>query len=268
MLHIITATTIISLLSLAGVAFLSTKHIPIKALLALAAGTMLGNTFFHLLPEAAEMFTTTIWIHWTLYSFIGFYVLERIIHYHHCHDKDCEIKQSLAVINIIGDAVHNFTDGILIAAAFLINPTIGITTTIAIALHELPLEIGDYAIFRHAGYSKTKALLLNLLSGVSAIAGGIIGYLFLAQSEALSIYALPIAAGSFLYIAMSDLIPELNSSTKPRKQLSQFLIFILAIGLMYFIQIYTHEAHHASHDHESHTEEHQDHHDSHHHHDH
>lgn len=253
LLWILIATLGISLSSFAGLVLLAGKIDVSKLtmwLIALAAGTMLGNTFFHLLPEAAMEFEGTNYLPLTLMAFIGFFILEKFLHWRHCHEGECDTHGSFGMVNLIGDGVHNFTDGVLIAAAFSTDFWLGVTTTLAIALHEIPAEIGDFGVLLHSGFSKRQALIANFGSGLSAIFGGLVGYFLLSQASELLPYFVIMAAGSFLYIGMSDLIPELRKTDDWRKLLSSFAVFMVGVGLMWMISNSNEHGHSHDADHE------------------
>jgi len=279
-IYTLTATLIISLLSLVGVFTLSLKKKLLKnivlTLVSLSAGTLMGSVFFHLLPEASEQLPANPLFTVTLLSFILFFLLEKFVFWQHCHKEDCE-THSFGYTNLVGDGLHNFIDGLVIAAAFTTDIRLGIITSIAIAAHELPQEIGDFGVLLHAGFSRPRALILNFLTAVSAVAGALVG-LFLAETiEPISAYLLPFAAGGFLYIAASDLLPEIRSPKNSPKITSSIIFFLIGIGLMYSLQFlpfshshahsnsaqeaHSHEEHHQEehHDHDEDDHEHQDH---------
>lgn len=246
MLNIIIATTAISLLSLVGLFFFSLKQAVINklilSLVALAAGTMLGSAFLHLLPEALETTTSQTVFLSLLAGFVLFYAVERLLHWRHCHTADGECPvHAFAYLNLIGDSLHNFMDGLLIAASFLASPILGWSTTVAIAAHELPQEIGDFAVLLHSGMSRGRALWLNFVTALVAVAGAIIGYFLISSYSVLPIL-LPITAGGFIYIATVDLVPELHraSSSNNKKALGHFLLFLLGIILMYLFKKFSH----------------------------
>jgi zinc and cadmium transporter len=199
-------------------------------LVGLAAGTMLASSFLHLLPEALEVLDPELTLQLTLASFIIFLIIEKLFHWHH-HELKTH-RHHLGVINLIGDTLHNFLDGFVIAAAFLINPALGITTTLAVALHELPQEIGDFGILLLSGFSQRKALIFNFLVATTIMLGGITAYLFQSQMAAFSTYLLPIAAGNFLYLSATDLIPEIRNEHSRVRSFIIFLFFILGITLI------------------------------------
>jgi zinc and cadmium transporter len=139
-------------------------------------------------------------------------------------------------MNLVGDGVHNFLDGILIAGSFLASPSLGVATTLAVALHEIPQEFGDFGVLIHAGYSKTKAILLNFLIALTAVLGAVITLIIGSQAAQTADLVVPIAAGGFLYIAASDLIPELRKDISPSRSIKQFLVILLGIGIMWGIK--------------------------------
>lgn len=240
LLFILLANFFVSLGSLVAVVTLALRHSVLakilKSLVALSAGTMLGATFFHLLPEAAESLAANRYLSFTLFSFVIFFLIEKVFHWRHCHDEECA-EHSFGNMNLIGDGIHNFIDGLVIAAAFLLDTNLGVTTTLAIALHEIPQEIGDFGVLLYAGFSKRKAIISNLLVALTSVMGGIIGFTLLNQATDSAIsYLLPIAAGGFLYIATSDLLPELRDERRPRHIVITFCAFVLGIAIMWITQ--------------------------------
>jgi zinc and cadmium transporter len=231
---ILISTIAISLISLVGLITLSMRPEKIERFIlpfvALSAGAMMGGAFLHLLPEAVDRMGTSAFPV-VLISFIGFFLVERVLHWHHCHGEDCDIH-TFGYMNLIGDFIHNFIDGLVIAAAFVADVHLGWTTAFAMALHEIPQEVGDFGVLMHAGFSRTKAILLNLATAASAVIGGIIGYIFVSQSATLESLLLPIAAGGFLYIAGSDLLPELRKTSVPKHALQLFLVFLVGVSIM------------------------------------
>ncbi len=218
-----------------GVVTLSLKDKYLKNILmflvSLSAGVLMGGAFLHLIPEAVEMGEGIF--SYVLLGFITFFFVEKILHWRHCHNGRCTVH-SFAYMNIIGDGVHNFIDGLIIAASFVADINLGIATTLAVALHEIPQELGDFGVLVHGGFSKARALLLNFASAVTAVAGGVIGY-FISGQISFTIFLLPFAAGGFIYIAASDLIPEIRKETEIRKFLPVFSVFILGLLIMLLI---------------------------------
>ncbi len=235
LLNIIIATGLISLSVFVALLFfyLNSKQLSKITifLVSLSAGAFMGGAFLHLLPEAAEQIKSNYLFGTVLASFVFFFLLEKLLHWRHCHKANCEIH-SFGYINLVGDSIHNFIDGLVIASAFLINIPLGIATTIAIALHEVPQEIGDFGVLIHAGFNKKKALLVNYIVALAVVAGGIVGYFLANEMENIIPYLLPFAAGGFIYIAASDLMPELRKEKSLKKSMLSFLVFIAGILLM------------------------------------
>jgi len=236
--QILLSVLIVSLVSLIGIIALNlSKKQNILFLVSFAAGSLLGDVFIHLLPEVSESYgftlTTSISI---LIGLLLFFMIEKFLHWHHCHDEKCkEHNKPLAAINLIGDAFHNFLDGILIAGSYLVNTTLGIATTIAVLFHEIPQEIGDYAILIHAGYSKGRALLFNFLSALTAFLGAILTIFIGTRIENFTSIIIPLTIGAFLYIAGSDLIPELHKETRLSKGILYLFGLILGISIMFLL---------------------------------
>ena len=259
LLEISIATICIALLSLTGVFFVSERGNQMnthKIILPTAVGIFLGVVFFELIPETIE--ASHVWGPIAiLVGYLGFYILSHILEtYHHHHtDADDACQKNGAQKLLIGDAIHNIADGIVIATAFMVDPSLGILTTIGVALHEIPQEIAEFGVLMHAGYTKSRALILNLISASSVVLGAILAYLFSAQLEAGLFILTGIAAGNLLYIATADLIPELRASHRDHfyPSLIATLIGITAIwGFITFTHEYLlEEAHEAN---SSHTE--------------
>ena len=242
--YTILSAIIISLLSFVGVLALSINKEKLKKitvfLVSLSAGALLGESFLHLMPEAIENngANTFIWL-WLLGGIIIFFILEKIILWHHCHTPDCEAhKHPLGKMNLFGDGLHNFIDGLIIAGAFLVSVPLGIATTIAIIAHEIPQEMSDFGILIYSGYSRAKALLLNFLSAAVSIIGAVVGLLLGAQMESFITYIIPFTAGGFIYIATADIIPELHKETNISKSLKQLLSILLGIGIMWGLKVF------------------------------
>jgi zinc and cadmium transporter len=232
----------ISLISFVGVIAIpftkSKKFIPL--VVALAAGSMLGDVFLHLLPGVIEDKTTVFnpsSLIWVIIGIIVFYLLETVLHWHHHHDTDDSTKpHNISSMIIISDSLHNFFDGVGIAVAFAINPTIGIATTIAFMIHELPQEFGDFAIFISSGWSKKKALLVNFLSGLTAVLGAVVGTYAVGLWNNVAAPLTLLTTGSLIYISLADLIPESNKNSLHHHKSFRFLVFLFflaGIAIMY-----------------------------------
>jgi zinc and cadmium transporter len=202
-------------------------------MISFSAGALFGDVFIHILPEMIENNFNNIKIAvYILFGIIFSFITEKFIHWQHCHMPITKKHQHpFAIMNLYGDGIHNFIDGLIIAGSYLINLQVGLATTIAVILHEIPQEIGDFGILIHGGFSKKKALAVNFLISLTAFAGGILA-LLLGKIVGLTAFLIPFAAGTFIYIAGSDLIPELHKETEISKSLIQLITFILGIGIM------------------------------------
>ncbi len=243
------AATIVSLLALAGLFTFSFRRSWIDkisfTLVAIAAGTFLGDAFFHLIPEALELGedieTKNLFV-FTLTGMVVFFILEEVVHWHHHvedlkgkHPKDTHHLKPIAVTNLIGDGLHNFMDGIAIAASFSISNEVGIATLIAIILHEIPQELADFGILIYSGLSSTRALIWNFISGLLSILGVAVFLVFETAFENIEQYVLALIAGVFIYIASTDLFPEIHKNK--RVDLLQILYVIIGIGAMYALTL-------------------------------
>jgi len=236
--YTIVSVLIISLISMIGVLTLAIsekklRHL-IMPLVSLSAGTLLGDSFLHLIPEMAETEQTnmSVWL-WLLAGILVFFVLEKIIHWRHCHLESTVFHpHPVGTMNLIGDGLHNFIDGMIIAGSFLVSAKLGLVTTLAVIAHEIPQEIGDFGILLHAGYSRARAILLNFSSAIVAVLGAVLALAVGAQTSAFTSFIIPFTAGGFIYIATADLIPELKKDTAPAKSLFQLFLIIAGIGIM------------------------------------
>jgi len=236
---ILIATLLDGLVALVGVfsLFLSDKSLKkiLIILVAFSAGALLSGAFFHLLSESLEHLSTTKTFTYLLIGFILFFLIERFFHWHHCHKGEkCDVHPFTYLI-LIGDGIHNFIDGLVIAASFMVNVNFGIITTLLIIGHEIPQELGDFGVLVYGGFSKIKALSFNLISQLTCVLGGIFGYL-LSETQEFSLILLPFAAGGFLYISASDLIPELHKEADIKKSLIYFTFFLLGLILLFLIK--------------------------------
>ena len=203
----------------------------------LAGGTLLGAAFWGMIPNALKMLDAPKVLQFVLGGIMFFFVLEKIILWRTCGNKDCERHiNAAAPIILIGDAFHNAIDGIVIAASFLTSTELGIFVTLSVVFHEIPQELGDFGILLKSGMSKKKALFYNALSGSSAIVTGILAYFFMQQLKTYIPYALAFSASSFLYIAMAELIPEMHKKSKTLESISQILLILTGILFIYIIK--------------------------------
>ena len=238
--NIIGANLLVGLIGVVGayglIHFLAKNRSKILILVSFAAGSMLAVSFFDLLPEAiAEQGNVMLIMEYLVLGFVAFLLIEKAFFFYHCHEENCDRRASAKLV-IIGDSVHNFLDGVAIAASFLVSPTLGIATTIAIIIHEIPQEFGDIGILVHAGYSKGKALFFNLISGLFAILGGLVGFYYLNRFESFIPYVLALTAGGFVYIAAADLLPEVHAESDTRAKISiHSLAVILGILTLWLL---------------------------------
>jgi zinc and cadmium transporter len=241
-LYPIIASIIISLISFVGIFTIPfekfKKTIPL--LVALAAGAMIGDVFLHLLPHTIEEHKDNFdpsTLSWIIVGIILFYLLETMIHWHHQHTlSDMEKPHHIGKIATAGDLLHNFFDGLGVAVAFAISPIVGIATTFAYIIHEIPQEIGDYAIYINSGWSRKKALFINFITGLTAVFGTIVGLFLIELWESIEQPILMITAGSLIYIALADLIPESNNQNMNHHKNFRFIVFcsfLFGVGLMY-----------------------------------
>ena len=199
-------------------------------LVSYAVGTLLGVALLVLLPEALAHLSARAVLGSLLAGIMLFFLLEKLVLWRHCHTHDCEAHGMAAPMVIIGDAFHNFLDGVIIGTAVRTSVPLGVSTALAVATHEIPQEVGDMAILLHAGYSRRKALILNLVSGASAVLGAIVAVMALDWVPQITQYVLSIAAAGFLYIAMADLIPDLHRGRTDAGTLRQLALALAGIG--------------------------------------
>jgi len=238
-LIILLATFMVSLISLIGIFFIGMKQDTltkiIKYLVSFAVGGLLGGAFFHLLPESMETGNPFLFVY-VLSGIMIFFLIEKFLHWRHCHKGHCD-AHTFTYLNLIGDGIHNFIDGMIIAASFVTDMRLGVITTLAVAAHEIPQEIGDFGILVYGGFSKSKALLFNLLSALTAMAGAVIAYFSFNQIVWLKGFLIPFTAGGFLYIALVDLIPELHKEAEKDNMALQFITIISGLLLMWLLKI-------------------------------
>jgi len=239
LLYILLATIIDGFVALAGASSLLLKEKTVrklvKVLIAFSAGALLSGAFFHLLAESIEELPIDFAFYMVFAGFILFFLIEKFLHWHHCHEGECDVHP-VSYLILFGDAVHNFIDGLVIAASFLVDISFGVITTLLILGHEFPQELGDFAIMLHGGMEKRKALFYNFLAQLTAVAGGLLGY-FLSLSVGSVSFLLPFAAGGFIYIAASDLVPELHKEKSLPKSMLSFLFFLVGIGFMLALKL-------------------------------
>jgi zinc and cadmium transporter len=241
--YVLLSVIAVSLLSLvAAIPLLLKKKVPeglLLFLLSVSVGVLLGTVFLDFMPELAEEGYTTLNAIMILSGFLIMFIIEKFIHWH--HTKKCEQKHghshgySLAPINLIGDAIHNFIDGLVIAGSYAVNVAVGISATISIIFHELPQEIADFGVLLYSGLSKKKAILFNLLSATTAIVGAIIGIVLIKNIHGFTDFIIPFAAGNFIYIAASNLLPELHRKCGINDTILHVLAIILGVGIVILV---------------------------------
>ena len=241
LLYIIVVTFAIALIAFIGIFTLLLKEKLLNKILlilvSLSAGALMGGAFLHLIPEAVEKSQGLDIFLFVLVGFILFFVIEKVLHWRHCHKGKCDVH-TFHYMNLVGDAIHNFIDGLILAASFVTSVELGLTTTIAIAAHEIPQEIGDFGVLIYGGFKKKKAIILNFIVALTIVIGGLIGYFISKSVESAATFLLPFAAGGFIYIAATDLIPEIKKELDFKKYMATLIVFIIGILIMWFIKLY------------------------------
>ena len=212
------------------------RRILVPILVSYATGTMLGAAFLGMIPAGLKEAPATALMATVLAGMVLFFVLEKLVLWRHCHEEACEVHASAAPLILVGDAFHNFVDGVLIAAAFLTSFSLGIAASLAVIAHEVPQELGDFAILLENGYGRGKALLLNGLSSATTLPGAVVAYFWLAEARTAVPYILALSAASFIYIAAADLIPGLNRQISLLAALRQLILMLAGIGTITLFQ--------------------------------
>jgi zinc and cadmium transporter len=237
---ILISTFLVSLISLVGIVTLAIKEDLLRkiifCLIGFSAGALIGSAFLHILPEALEKAKSTTVFYYLILGLTLFFLLERYLHWRHCHDKDCQIH-AFTYLNLFGEAFHNFIDGIAIAASFVISFKLGVATTIAIILHEIPKELGNFGVLIYGGFSRNKALFYNFISALAAIVGALVGYFISDFAHGFTNFIMPLTAGGFIYIATSDLIPEIHKEKDQKRATLAFISFLFGIVFMALAKI-------------------------------
>lgn len=242
LLWILFTTFIIAVCALVGVFTLSMKDAILNKILmrlvALSSGALLGGAFLHLMPEGVELLSAKLFFSLSLGAILFYLLIEKILHWRHCHKGgNCDTHHSMGYMNLIGDAVHNFIDGLVIAGAFVVDIRLGLVTAVAMALHEIPQEIGDFGVLVYSGFTKKRALFLNFLTALMIVAGGIFGWFLSLYSIGVEKYLLPVAAGGFIYIAASDLLPELRKNLSLKSFFIDFLFMLTGVGIILLVSL-------------------------------
>lgn len=239
LLLILASTFIVSIISLIGVITLAIKEKFLKTILflliAFSAGALIGGAFLHLIPEAIEKSHPREVFGFALAGFVLFFLLEKYLYWRHCHDGVCNVH-TFSYLNLVGDSLHNFIDGLVIAGSFIASVRLGIFTTLLVIIHEIPQELGDFGVLVYGGFSRQKALFYNFISALTAFVGAIVGYFLSANIYGFSYTLLSFTAGGFIYIASSDLIPEIHKETEQKKSFLSLVFFLLGIALMFILR--------------------------------
>ncbi len=244
LIYPILSVAVVSLVSLVGIIGLSLNFKRLNSivlfLVSFSAGALFADAFVHLIPEAVEKYGFSVSLSlYVLSGIVFFFIVEKFIHWHHCHTSHSKHHvHSFAYMNLLGDAVHNFIDGLIIGASYLVNIPTGIATTLAVVLHEIPQEIGDFGVLLHGGFSRGKALFMNFLTSLTALLGTVLALVLNNYISNLSAFLVPFAAGGFIYIAGSDLIPELHKEEDTRKSLIQLVTFLLGMAVMFGLLLF------------------------------
>ncbi len=234
---------VVSLISFVGVFTLAVKSETLKSwlfyLVSFSAGALLGDVFLHILPEMAQTGFQTRQGFYILAGIFIFFALERFLWWHHSHSEHKEEIHSMVYLTQAGDTLHNFVDGIIIAVSYFISVPVGLATTLAVVFHEIPQEIGNFAVLIHGGWKVSTALFYNFFSALAAVAGALLVLLFLRHLQAVPDWLIALAASSFIYIALSDLIPEIHKEKDAKKSLfllTWFVLGVLAMGLILLLE--------------------------------
>ncbi len=233
---------LMSLIALSGSITLLLKKKTLEKILlplvAFAAGSLIGGAFFHMLPIAIEKISNTHLVFlFVALGFLTFLALEQFMHWHHCHRRIIDHKEPVTYLILIADGLHNFIGGLVVAGVFLVDIQLGITTWLAAAAHEVPQELGDFGVLLKGGWKKRKALLFNLVSGLTFLVGGIIAYFTSTQLNINTDYLIPFGAGNFIYIGASDLIPQVNKEESIKGNIIHYLSFVFGLILLYTLSL-------------------------------
>ncbi len=234
---ILGSVTVVSLISFVGAIFVGLREDLLRRVVmgfvGFASGTLLGGAFFGLLPESLPKNGAMTTSYAVILGIVAFFSIEKFLHWRHCHEENCEVH-AFAYTSLVGDGVHNFIDGMLIAATFMLSFELGFVTTLAVIFHEIPQEIGDFGVLIYGGFSKKKALTYNFVSALTAILGATVTY-FLAFLQGIYMLLVPFAAGGFIYIAATDLMPELHKKSHAVESIVQLFSILLGLGLMAYL---------------------------------
>lgn len=244
LIYSLISVLVVSFISLIGVLALALKKQTLEkiilVLVSFSTGALLGDAFLHLLPEAGEYYDADLRMAFLVFAgILLFFSLEKFLRWRHCHNIDChDHPKHLGAMNLVGDAVHNFIDGALIAASYMVSIPLGISTTIAVTAHEIPQELGDFGVLLHSGFKKREAIIYNFASACFSIMGAILVLFVGAISENVINLIIPFTAGGFIYIALSGLVPELHKEQNYQRSLIQLVSIIFGILVMYVLVVF------------------------------
>lgn len=241
-LYMIISVSVVSLLSLVGISLLALSHEAfhriVFILVALAVGALFGDAFLHLIPEAygdaSRSLQTSLFV---LAGILLFFILENFLHWRHQHSDEHEEIQPFGYLNLVADISHNFIDGLIIGASYLVGLKLGLATSLAVVLHEIPHEFSNFGVLVKSGFSKGKALFLNFVTALAALFGGLLAWQVGGSMEGFIHLLIPLTAGGFIYIAGSDLVPQLHKDVKSLRALLQFLAILAGAGLMLLLKV-------------------------------
>jgi len=237
---IFTSGLLMSAIALSGSITLVLKEKTLEKILlplvAFAAGSLIGGALFHMLPVAIEQIgdIDLVFLYVAL-GFTTFLALEQFMHWHHCHRKFEDRKEPVTYLILIADGLHNFIGGLAVGGVFLVDIKLGISTWIAAAAHEIPQELGDFGVLVKGGWKKRKALLYNVISGLTFLAGGMVAYFASSVLKVSTDFLIPFGAGNFIYIGASDLIPQVNKEATVKGNIIHYCSFVFGLALLYFL---------------------------------
>lgn len=242
LLWIIGFSVLGSIFAVAGAALMllfpdSIRRVLVPCLVSYATGTLLGAAFLGMIPAGLKQAPAVTVMATVLAGMVLFFVLEKLVLWRHCHQDECEVHGRAGPLILIGDAFHNFVDGVVIAAAFLTSIPLGVTAALAVIAHEVPQEVGDFGILLDSGYGRMKALVLNGLSAAATLPGAVAAYSWLGETREAVPYILALSAASFIYIAAADLIPGLHRQVTPAASLRQLVLLLAGIGTIAFFHL-------------------------------
>ena len=243
-LYAIGSVVLVSLFSLVGILLLLLRekilNYVVILLVSFSSGSLFGNAFIHLLPETVARNGFTVWVSiFTLSGIAGCFVVEKFVHWRHVHSTAHSEVEAFAYMNLLGDAVHNLLDGVVIVSAYALDIRVGVATTIAILFHEIPQEMGDFGVLVHGGLSRKKALFFNFVTALTALLGALLTMVLINFAQQITVFLIPFSAGTFIYIAGSDLIPQLHKENEIRESLLQLVFFSLGISVMLVLHLST-----------------------------